>query len=268
VATFLQVRPPSSAAEVNDVTISHGPTEVALKFGTEDTCVITTRTSISGDVDRVADAIEATSTSARQAGFVVTTGGINPAPGLASYDLILSQEFTLSDFAVGPENCSTEQLIEEHRGRSTLELPAWARGMLAAAAGTAIYLAVVFATSALFTFLAPEFFIYGEIVGGCLAGFASTFVANLINQVPQDANLTQSAVQCVAGAILNVTLGPVKLKLVDTLRDALHTGRIAAVVEEAAGNVGSGSALRESSRYFDAQAELALELADLGEGQP
>jgi len=50
----------------------------------------------------------------------------------------------------------------------------------------------VFAVTALFAFLAPEFMVWGEVIGGCVGGFASSYVSNWINRVPQAANLTTS----------------------------------------------------------------------------
>ena len=51
--------------------------------------------------------------------------------------------------------------------------------MVAAAAAIAVYLGVVFAVTASFAFLAPEFMVWGEIIGGCIGGFASAFVSNV-----------------------------------------------------------------------------------------
>jgi hypothetical protein len=275
VATLLQVRPPSSAAEASevapssaaevaaeakDVTISHGQPEVALKFGTEDTCVVTSRTRISGEADRVAEVIEATSASAREAGYTVTTYPLSSAAGAV---LILSQVFSLSELGVGPASCSTAQVIDEHRGRDMLEVPRWARGMLAAAAAIAIYLVVVFATTTLFTWLAPEFLIYGEMLGGCVGGFASTYVANLINEVPQDANLTQSAVQCIAGAILNVTLGAVKGRLITELEAWLGRTKVVEAVTEACENVSARISSRVSSELGQSFSRLSQEIKRL-----
>ena len=220
VATVMQVRPQAHAATVNDVQVTEHDAEAWLKAGTTATCVITSRATFQGEESRVSDFIQSASRSARDLGMKVEAGGGAPARGVVSTDLILSYEFELTQYAIAPENCSTEKTIDEHRGRRAMELPSWARGMVAALAAIAVYLAVVFSVTALFAFIAPEFLIWGEIIGGCIGGFASSFVSNWLNGVPQSANLTASAVQCVAGAVLNVTLGSVKQQMVESL--SLH----------------------------------------------
>ena len=219
VATVMQVLPKARADTVNDVQVTQHDAEVSLKAGATATCVVRNRATFQGDEKKVSQFVESASKSARDLGMKAeASAGSNPSPGLTSTDLILSYEFELTQYAIAPENCSTEKTIEAHRGRKVLELPSWARGMIAAVAGIVVYLAVVFAVTALFTFLAPEFIIWGEVIGGCVGGFASSFVSNWIKGVPQATNLTASAVQCIAGAVLNVTFGAVRRQMVDSVR--------------------------------------------------
>jgi hypothetical protein len=260
VATILQVAPQSSAATFNGVEVSQRGTEASIKAGTDSTCVVSSRANFSGDSAKVREFTDAASQTAAANGMKVTTGSANPAPGTSSTDLILSYEFDMTAWSVAPENCSTSATLEAHRGRAAAELPSWARGMVASAAGVAVYLAVVFAVTALFTFLAPEFAIYGELVGGCVGGFASSYVANAINGVPQAANLTGSAVQCVAGALLNVTLGSVKTQMTDSLRNYLGTSGAMDAVTEGIG-MSAGHAGELSSGYLSAANDFAAELA-------
>jgi hypothetical protein len=215
----MQVLPKARADAVNDVQVTQHDAEASLKSGATATCVIRNRTTFEGAEKRVSQFIESASKSARDLGMKAeASAGSSPSPGLTSTDLILSYEFELTQYAIAPENCSTEKTIEAHRGRKVLELPSWARGMVAAVAGIAVYLAVVFAVTAWFTFLAPEFLVWGEIIGGCVGGFASSFASDWIKGVPQAANLTAAAVQCIAGALLNVTLSAVKQQMIDSLR--------------------------------------------------
>ena len=215
----MQVIPKAHADTVNDVQVTQHDAEVSLKAGATATCVVRNRTTFEGDEKKVSQFVESASKSARDLGMKAEAGaGSSPPPGLTSTDLILSYEFELTQYAIAPENCSTEKTIDAHRGRKVLELPSWARGMVAAVTGIAVYLAVVLAFTALFTFLAPEFLVWGEIIGGCVGGFASSFVSDWIKGVPQAANLTAAAVQCIAGALLNVTLSAVKQQMIDALR--------------------------------------------------
>jgi hypothetical protein len=178
------------------------------------------------------------------------------------FTLILRQEFELSQRSIDPANCTTATVLEAHRGRVALELSEWARGMVASAAGLAVYLAITFAVTALFTFLQPELAIYGEIIGGCIGGFASTFVSNWINKVPQTANLTSSAVQCVAGAVLNVTIGSVKQQMMDKLRGYLgtggHAGALAEGIDKSAGHAGE-----MTDEFLSVSSQLSQELASV-----
>lgn len=217
LATFMQVNPQSSAAEINEVEVSHRTPEAEL-HSDEKTCIIRTRAHLRGDTERVNELVGAVADSAKKGGLSVDTGTVSPAPGVSSTDLILFKKFDLAEEGATKEHCTTETVVEDHHGRRLTEIPEWARGMLAAAASAAVYLGVVFAVTATFAFLAPEFMVYGEIAGGCVGGFASTYVANLINNVPQDANLTQSAVKCIVGAILNISLGDMKQKMVDSIK--------------------------------------------------
>jgi hypothetical protein len=221
VVTAMQVRPQAHAAAVNDVQVTEHGAEASLKDGPTATCVIRSRSTFQGEENRVSDFVESASRSARDLGMKVETGAGAPAPGRVSTDLILSYEFELTRYAIAPENCSTEKAIDAHRGRKAIELPSWARGMVAALTAIIVYLAVVFSVTALFAFVAPEFMIWGEIIGGCIGGFASSFVSNFINGVPQAANLTSSTVQCVAGAVLNVTIGTLKQQMIESVRGHL-----------------------------------------------
>lgn len=213
VATVLPALPRSAAADVGGVTITKGGTEAVIKDGMTDVCVIRSTTSFSGDDESKAhDYMTAMASSAGDAGMKVETQGL---------DLILSQEFDLTAWSIAPAECSMDSIVSNSRGRSALELPEWARGFLAAAANVVVYVAVTLAIMALFTFLAPEFEVYGLMVSGCIAGFTSSYVGNLINQVPQQSNLTYSAAKCVAGAIQNITLGKVVSQMTKALRSWL-----------------------------------------------
>lgn len=260
-ATLLAVIPQSHAEEVNGVQVSHNATEAAISESTGE-CVIKDRISLNGDSEAVSRLVSSWSESARAAGLTVTTGGVNPAPGASATDLIMSRSFDLAAAGADASQCTTDQVVAEHRGRAALELPAWARGMVAAAAGISVYLVVVFSVTALFTFLAPEFAVYGEIIGGCIGGFASTYVSNLINKVDATANLVGSAVQCIAGALLNVTLGAVKTQMVEKMRNYLGTAAPGVVGEGVSGSAGHAVELSDSFR--SAASQLSDELATAG----
>jgi hypothetical protein len=262
VATVMQVPSQSHAADINGVTVSQRSVEASIKTGTDSTCVITARANVQGDERRVAEFIDAITRTARDQGTKVDTGGFNPAPEFASIDVILSHEYELTQWNIDPANCATDQTVDAHRGRSALELPAWARGMVASAAGLAVYLTITFAVTALFAFLAPELAIWGEVIGGCIGGFASTFVSNYINQVPQDANLTASAVQCVAGAILNVALGSIKQQMVDSIKGWLNGGEAQAILEEGVGH-GAGHGAEMAEQFQSARSQLSIELEEI-----
>ena len=267
VATVMQVLPKARADAVNDVQVAQYDAEASLKAGATATCVIRNRATFQGDGRKVSQFVESASKSARDLGMKAeASAGSSPSPGLTSTDLILSYEFELTQYAIAPESCSTEKTVVAHRGRKAMELPSWARGMIAAVAAITVYLAVVFAVTALFAFLAPEFMIWGEVIGGCIGGFASSFVSNWFNGVPQAANLTASAVQCVAGAVLNVTLGTIKQQMIDVLCKEVQDG-LSRVVSMAISR-GTGAATSEvaeigvsfrtvSTRFSDA---LAAEL--------
>ena len=266
VVTVMQVRPQAHAATVNDVQVTEHGAEAWLKAGTTATCVITSRATFQGEENRVSDFIESASRSARDLGMKVEAGGGASARGLVSTDLILSYEFELTRYAIAPESCSTEKVIEVHRGRKAMELPSWARGMVAALAAIAVYLAVVFSVTALFASIAPEFLIWGEVIGGCIGGFASSFVSNWINGIPQAANLTASAVQCVAGAVLNVTLGSLKQQMMESVRGHLvdAISRVGSIRVDSLSRVVSMAISRGSNRPGEITeiTEIAGEVAE------
>jgi hypothetical protein len=240
LATTLEVAPWSAAETINNVEVTQGAVEAALKPGTTSICEVTDRATFAGDADRVHQFIDAETTSATANGMTVDVGGSDPQPGFATYDVVLSYDVDLSTQNVSSSDCATSVILTPYRGRGTLQLPAWARGMIALAAGLAVYLAVVFAVTAIFAFLAPQFAYYGELLGGCVGGFASTYVANFMNGVKQAANLTNSAVQCISGAILNVSLGSVKKQMRAAIHTWLEAGNLSGAgadgVVQAAGN--------------------------------
>ena len=263
VATFLEVSPRSFAAPANEITVTHHEAQASIKSATEDTCRVESRTTLSGAEEVVHQAIVALSKVPQKEGWAVDTNEHDPpASGHSSVDLILSQDFDMSDEGATAEDCSTESTIEKHRGRETLSLPAWARGLVAAVAAIAVYLAVVFTVTALFVAFAPEFLFVGDLVGGCVGGFASTFVANHINKVERDANLVQSAVQCISGALLNVTLGKVKTQMVTSLNESLHGGKVGAALEEGVGR-SAGSSSEMSTEFGPVSSELGDTLQEL-----
>jgi hypothetical protein len=224
VATVMQVLPKARADTVNDVQVTQHDAEVSLRAGTA-TCVVRNRVTFQGDEKKVSQFVESVSKSARDLGMKAeASAGSNPPPGLTLTDLILSSEFELTQYAIAPENCSTEKTVVAHRGRKVLELPSWARGLIAAVAGVVVYLAVALAIVALFTFLAPEFIIWGDIIGGCVGGFASSFVSDWVKGVPMATNLTSAAVLCIVGAIAEVAVGTVRRQIVDTLRREVQDG--------------------------------------------
>lgn len=236
VATLLPALPRSMADTIGAVTITQGKAEAVVKDGTTEVCVIRATSTFNGDASKVGQLMEAVSQSARGSGMTAEASGS---------DLSLSQEFNLTQWSIAPEECSMDSLVSHSRGRSALEIPKWARGMLAAAANIAVYVAVTLSVMALFTFLAPEFEVYGLLVSGCVAGFASSYVGNLINQVPQQQNLTYSAAKCVAGAITNVTLARTVAQMMKALRAYLGTGGVGNVAGQA---VVDNLALGESAR--------------------
>lgn len=257
VTTLMQVGPNASAATTsyNGVTVTQNATTASIVPGTTSNCVIRTTATFSGDETKANEFAQAAAEAARKNGASAMVGG----PQNGEFELILRQEFELSQWAIDPVNCSTQATIEAHRGRVVLEMPEWARGMVASAAGLAVYLTITLAVTALFTFLAPELAIWGEVIGGCIGGFASTFVSNWINKVPQQANMTSSAVQCVAGAVLNVTLGAVKTQMVEKLRAYLGTGAAGAVGDGIAASAGHSGEI--SSEFQSAASQLSQELA-------
>jgi hypothetical protein len=258
VATIVQITPQSSAAELNNVEVNHHSVVARLKDGTTNTCIIENRATFRGNGDRVREMVRAVATTGLNSGMKSDTATTVIDSSTIETDLILSFEHEMTD----PDaQCSTGDTVEAHRGRSTLELPSWARGMVASAAGLAVYLAVVFSVTALFAFLAPELAIYGELVGGCVGGFASTFVSNYINQVPQSANLTASAVQCIAGAILNISLGSIKQQMVNAVRGHVENGLNEAVAEGI--SHGAGAHEEMAAEFTSARSQFSVELDEL-----
>jgi hypothetical protein len=260
VATVVAVIPESHARE--GVTMEHRDVEAYIKEGTENTCVIEAKAPVFATPGNTAAAVEfanAVTETAEAQGAIVIWGpdGGNQSDGRWMIDLRLQHEHQIEDAA----NCTTPAAVNAHRGRQTLELPSWARGMVASAAGLAVYLTVVFAVTAVFAFLAPEFAIYGELIGGCVGGFASTYVANYINRVPNDANLTASAVQCIAGAILNISLGSLKKQMVDAIRGHVDNGLETAM--ESGMRHGAGHHGEIAAEFASARSQFSVELDEL-----
>jgi hypothetical protein len=256
LAATLQVAPRSAAETINNVEVTQAPAEAALKPGTTSVCEITDRATFAGDADSVRQFVDAETRSAAASGMTVDVGRSDPEPGYASYDVVLSYDVDLSQENVSPGDCATSVTLTPFRGRGTLQLPAWARGIVALAAGLAVYLAVVFAVTAIFAFLTPQFAVYGELLGGCIGGFASTYVSNLMNGVKQAANLTNSAVQCISGAILNVSLGSLKKQMKDAIRAWLQAGNLGAAGADGVVQ-GAGNASAVQSPLRQAGIELA-----------
>ena len=260
VVAVLQVLPRAQAdTTVGDVTIAPRSPEAAIKAGTDDVCVISRTTNFTGDKTKVLEFMEAASKTARDNGTKVDTNETNPAPGVASYDLTLSYEFTHSEWSVAPARCSMDELTSVSRGRSMLEIPFWAQGIIAAAANVTVYMTITFAVMALFSFLAPEFEIYGLMISGCMGGFASNVVSNAINRVPLEASMTYAATQCVSGAIQNVTVAKTVALMMRALRGWLGTaGNIAGQA------VAEHLAIGESSRrsITDTLNWMSMELAN------
>ena len=261
VATVIQVRPQAHADTINDVQVTQHNADASIKAGTTATCVITDTATLQGDENRVSEFIKSASKSALDLGMKVTTDGGNTGPGLTSTNLILSYEIELTQYAIAPESCSTEKTVDAHRGRKAMELPDWARGLVASTAAIAVYLAVAFAVVTVFGFLAPEFAAYAELIGGCIAGFAASFVSNIINRVPRAANLTASAVWCVAGALLNLTIGTIRQEILEGLRDHISND-LASVVGEGVSR-GAGHAEEMTHSVRGVTGELADALAEV-----
>lgn len=251
VATYLPALPRSVADTLGGVTMTQGKPEAVIKDGTTDVCVIRTTSGFTGDATKFGPFMDALATSARDNGITVVASGS---------ELTLSQEFNLTQAGVKPDECAIESLVSHGRGRELWQIPKWARGLLAATANVVVYVAVTLSVMALFAFLAPEFEVAGLLVSGCLAGFASSYVGNLINEVPQQANLTYSAAKCVAGAIQNVTLGKVVAQMMKAIRAWVGNGAMVEVTGQA---VIDNLSLSESFRTAVSQ-DLSRVASDLG----
>jgi hypothetical protein len=251
VATFLPALPRSMADTLGGVSIAQGKPEAVIKDGATDVCVIRTTSRLSGDESRFGPFMDTLATSARDNGITVVASGS---------ELTLSQEFNLTQAGITPDECAIESLVTRSRGRDLVEIPKWARGLLAAAANVVVYVAITLSVMALFAFLAPEFEVVGLMVSGCLAGFASSYVGNLINEVPQQSNVTYSAAKCVVGAIQNVTLGKVSAQMMKAIRAWVGNGAMVDVTGQA---VIDNLSLSESFRTAVSQ-DLSRVASDLG----
>ncbi|HEY6797599.1 MAG TPA: hypothetical protein VI248_23235 [Kineosporiaceae bacterium] len=262
LATVMGQAPRSRADNINGVNVTPNPVEVYIKEGTATTCVVAQRTTFTGDHDAVMKYIDEFTGKARtDEGMTTDVGGSDPAPGFSSYDVTLSYSYDTSSWGAPASNCSKRLAIDQSRGRKTLELPHWARGILAAIAGLTVYVTVSFSVAALFTFLQPEFAYIGDIIAGCLAGFASTIVGNLILGVRFAANLPEAATYCITGAFLNVSLGRWQRQMVSKLRTWLGTTGTGAVQEAVNGS--AGTAVQVGDRFHSAATELSDRLASL-----
>jgi hypothetical protein len=256
VVTLIQGVPQARADVVNGVTVSQDSATAQIKDGTTSVCRVTDRASFDGGSSGVQQFIDAVSQTARTDGFSVDENGINPAPGQASEDLALSFDVDLAQFNLPASDCSTALDLTPYRGRGTLSVPPALRGLIAGAAGAAVYLAVTFAVVALFAFLAPEFIIAGELVGGCIAGFGSLSVMNYIQGVPVASNLTSAAVECIAGALVNVASGTVATQIRTTINGWLGRGSLGG-----AAGTGVAEAAGDSSSISSVASQAGIELA-------
>ena len=152
----------------------------------------------------------------------------------------------MSDAGATADDCSTEAVVLEHRGRKTMSLPSWARGLVSAAAATSVYLAVTFAVTAATAMTTPELFFAGQLISGCVAGFALKFVGNYINGVKQDPNLVESGVWCVTDAIMNASFDDaMEKKLLTALQGWFHDGAVAALEEGVGRSAGHAAEMTE-----------------------
>ncbi|USX56285.1 hypothetical protein [Lentzea sp. HUAS12] len=107
-------------------------------------------------------------------------------------------------------HCSITK-VSQHKGRATLELPGWARGVIAALASAASYVVVVLGVEAALLAAFPAGAVAATAIAGCVAGGVQSFVYLYIMGVTDKGKQISSALgNCVAGSALALGLGQVR----------------------------------------------------------
>ncbi|USX56284.1 hypothetical protein [Lentzea sp. HUAS12] len=107
-------------------------------------------------------------------------------------------------------HCSITK-VSQHKGRATLALPSWAKGLIAALASAAIFVAIVLGVEAAILAAFPAGAVAATAVAGCVAGSVQNYVYNAIVGVTDKSALIATAVvNCFTGAALGLGLGQVR----------------------------------------------------------
>ncbi|RDI19358.1 hypothetical protein DFR72_117200, partial [Lentzea flaviverrucosa] len=109
--------------------------------------------------------------------------------------------------------------VTPHKGRATLALPSWAKGVIAALASAASYVVVLLGIEAAILAAFPAGAFAATAVAGCVAGGVQSFVYLYIMGVTDQGKQIASALgNCLAGSALSLGLGQVRNVVLNWVR--------------------------------------------------
>ncbi|USX56252.1 hypothetical protein [Lentzea sp. HUAS12] len=175
--------------------------------------------AVSGKGCRVGNSYRVDASSAVQARNIVSNvlrsgnGQNNGVPiQMASTYQPGQLQFTVTAFSdvrgVATRDCIAQK-VAPHKGRTLGQIPSWVKGILAALAATALYVAVaVLATAATELATGGTASLLAAIIGGCVAGAASAFAANYIYGTTNKSKLIRDSLYgCLVSAVAGGALG-------------------------------------------------------------
>ncbi|USX56269.1 hypothetical protein [Lentzea sp. HUAS12] len=111
--------------------------------------------------------------------------------------------------------------VAPHKGRDLRQLPGWAKGVLAALAATAVFVAISIGAGAVVAYFGGGVVAIqaAEIVGGCIGGAMSNYAYNLVMGVSDKGAVIASALtNCISGALVAFGVSTAKTKVIDWIR--------------------------------------------------
>jgi len=172
----------------------------AIEQGTTSTCLITDQLMISGPVQDESTFLSDVNDAATQA-------GLSPSDSQNSGTGDVNEFVDLNATAnVGNDqsDCSAAYLTSVlKQGGSGTSRPQWVRGAAGAMTSEVVFGLVSQAIENFFTNTNPTNVWDGEIIGGCLAGYAGNVLSNLAQGIAQPQDLASNTVTCLSNALTN-----------------------------------------------------------------
>lgn len=171
----------------------------AIEQGTTSTCLITDQLMISGPVQDESTFLSDVNDAATQAGLSPSDSQNSGTGGDVNEFVDLDATANVGN---DQSDCSAAYLTSVlKRGRSGTSQPQWVSGAAGAMTSEVVFGLVSQAVENFFTNVNSANVWDGEIVGGCLAGYAGNVLSNFAQGIAQPKDLASNTVTCLSNAL-------------------------------------------------------------------